>query len=183
VSLVGESSVGASNRRVEALVGLDAFRELAAERAIVSQLTSSLKTPKDQLASKIAELSEPQVAEKRIAQFEAKASRGHPGLAGAASAVGPFRVVAETLGAAASDDARARLQVRANASALVRSSRSAPRWQGAVVIVATDDVARASRREGRRSRKAPARRSAVAAAGVTTSPRAVERTRGRWRMR
>src|SRR6478736_1618361 len=50
VSLVGESSVGASNRRIEALVGLDAFRELAAERAIVSQLTSSLKTPRDQLA-------------------------------------------------------------------------------------------------------------------------------------
>ncbi|MBH9718685.1 alanine--tRNA ligase, partial [Burkholderia cepacia] len=45
INLVGESSVGASNRRVEALVGQDAFRELAAERAIVSQLTSSLKTP------------------------------------------------------------------------------------------------------------------------------------------
>src|SRR6185312_2364223 len=56
ISLVGESSVGASNRRVEALVGQDAFRELAAERAIVSQLTSVLKTPRENLPARIAEL-------------------------------------------------------------------------------------------------------------------------------
>ena len=30
-----------ANRRVEALVGIDAFRDLAAERAIVCQLTSN----------------------------------------------------------------------------------------------------------------------------------------------
>ena len=35
VNLVSESSVGSTNRRVEALVGLEAFRDLAAERAIV----------------------------------------------------------------------------------------------------------------------------------------------------
>ena len=45
VNLVSESSVGSTNRRVEALVGLEAFRDLAAERAIVSQLTSSLEDP------------------------------------------------------------------------------------------------------------------------------------------
>ena len=39
VNLVSESSVGSTNRRVEALVGLDAFRDLTAERAIVVQLT------------------------------------------------------------------------------------------------------------------------------------------------
>ena len=146
VSLVGESSVGASNRRVEALVGLDAFRELAAERAIVSQLTSSLKTPKDQLASKIAELSASlKSAEKRIAQFEAKALEGRiPALAGAASAVGPFRVVAETLGAAASgDDVRAlALQVRERVGAGAVVALGAEVAGRPVVIVATDDVAR-----------------------------------------
>ena len=49
VNLVSEQSVGSTNRRVEALVGLDAFRDLTAERAIVSQLTSTLKTPREQL--------------------------------------------------------------------------------------------------------------------------------------
>ncbi|MGA7149740.1 MAG: alanine--tRNA ligase, partial [Microbacterium sp.] len=73
INLVGEASVGASNRRVEALVGLDAFRSLAAERAIVSQLTSTLKTPRDQLAARIAELTASlKAAEKTIAAFESK---------------------------------------------------------------------------------------------------------------
>jgi alanyl-tRNA synthetase len=49
VNLISESSVGSTNRRVEALVGLEAFHDLAAERAIVSQLTSTLKTPREQL--------------------------------------------------------------------------------------------------------------------------------------
>src|SRR5690606_14721282 len=56
ISITSESSVGSSNRRVEALVGHDAFRELAAERAIVSHLTSTLKTPREQLTERIAEL-------------------------------------------------------------------------------------------------------------------------------
>lgn len=45
VNLVGESSVGSTNRRVEALVGLEGFRDLAVERTIVSQLSSALKAP------------------------------------------------------------------------------------------------------------------------------------------
>ena len=92
VNLVGESSVGASNRRIEALVGVDAFRELAAERAIVSQLTSSLKTPRDQLPERIADLAANlKAAEKRIAQFEAKERAGQvPAIADAARRVGAF---------------------------------------------------------------------------------------------
>src|SRR5690606_27713036 len=53
VNLVSESSVGSTNRRVEALVGIDAFKDLAAERAIVGQLTSTLKTPREQLPERI----------------------------------------------------------------------------------------------------------------------------------
>ena len=101
INLVGESSVGASTRRVEALVGLDAFRELAAERAIVSQLTSSLKTPKDQLPARIAELAASlKAAEKRISQFEAKALESRlPELAAALQAASalPVRLVDERL--------------------------------------------------------------------------------------
>ena len=74
INIVGESSVGASNRRVESLVGLDAFRRFAAERAIVSELTSTLKTRPEQLVDRVGELvASLKAAEKRIAAFEAKA--------------------------------------------------------------------------------------------------------------
>ncbi|MCW3494524.1 alanine--tRNA ligase [Microbacterium sp. SSM24] len=149
INLVGESSVGASNRRVEALVGLDAFRSLAAERAIVSQLTSSLKTPRDQLPARIAELTASlKTAEKKIAAFEAKALGDRvPALADTASRVGELVVVAESLGAAGSaDDVRAlALQVRerlgsaASVVALGAEVNGRP-----VVIVATNDAARAA---------------------------------------
>ncbi|MGC5169883.1 alanine--tRNA ligase [Microbacterium sp. DT81.1] len=106
ISLVGESSVGASNRRIEALVGQDAFRELAAERAIVSQLSSALKTPRDQLPGRIAELAASlKAAERKIAAYEARALAVRvPTLAGQAVPVGRFQLVADQVGAVASQD-------------------------------------------------------------------------------
>ncbi len=147
INLVGESSVGASNRRVEALVGLDAFRDLAAERAIVSQLTSSLKTPRDQLPARIAELTANlKAAEKRIAQFEARALADRaPELAATAVDAGAVRVVAQSLGTAASaDDVRTlALQVRdrlGDVPAVV--ALGAQLGERATVVVATNDAAR-----------------------------------------
>lgn len=147
ISLVGESSVGASNRRVEALVGLDAFRSLAAERALVSQLTSSLKAPREQLPARIAELqANLKAAEKKIAAFESKALGDRlPALAAGATRVGDTLVVAESLGTAASaDDVRSlALQVRERLG-----SEAAVVALGAVVndrpvvIVATNEAAR-----------------------------------------
>jgi alanyl-tRNA synthetase len=149
INLVGESSVGASNRRVEALVGLDAFRDLAAERAIVSQLTSSLKTPRDQLPARIAELTANlKAAEKRIAQYEARALADRvPQLAGTASNAGGVRVVAQSIGSAASaDDVRSlALQVRdrmGDGAAVV--ALGATLGERATVVVATNDAARAA---------------------------------------
>ena len=146
INLVGESSVGASTRRVEALVGLDAFRELAAERAIVSQLTSSLKTPKDQLAARVADLATSlKAAEKRIAQFEAKALESRlPELAATAQQIGAYRVVAQSLGTAASaDDVRTlALQIRERVGAGAVVALGADVGGRPIVIVATDDVAR-----------------------------------------
>jgi len=148
INVIGESSVGASNRRVEALVGQDAFRELATERAIVAQLTSSLKTPKDQLAARIAELSANlKAAEKKIAQFEAKALEGRiPALAAGAKATGAFRVVAESVGSAASaDDVRSlALQVRERVGGDAVIALGAEVSGRPVVIVATGDAARAA---------------------------------------
>ncbi|MEZ5214974.1 MAG: DHHA1 domain-containing protein, partial [Microbacterium sp.] len=148
INVIGESSVGASNRRVEALVGQDAFRELATERAIVAQLTSSLKTPKDQLAARIAELSANlKAAEKKIAQFEAKALEGRiPALAAGAKATGAFRVVAESVGSAASADAvrSLALQVRERVGGDAVIALGAEVSGRPVVIVATGDAARAA---------------------------------------
>jgi alanyl-tRNA synthetase len=106
ISLTGESSVGASNRRVEALVGIDAFRELTTERRLVGELTSALKTPKDKLAERIAELSTNlKRAEKQIAQFEAKQLQQRvPDLAASATTVGRVQLVAESLGEIGSAD-------------------------------------------------------------------------------
>ncbi|WP_404432867.1 alanine--tRNA ligase [Microbacterium lacus] len=149
INLVGESSVGASNRRVEALVGLDAFRSLAAERALVSQLTSTLKTPREQLPARIAELTASlKAAEKKIAAFEAKALGDRaPQLAGAATAVGNFRVVAENAGVAASgDDVRTlALQVRDRLGTDPAVVAIGAEVGGRpVVIVATNDAARSA---------------------------------------
>ena len=147
INLVGESSVGASNRRVEALVGLDAFRSLAAERAIVSQLTSSLKAPRDQLPARIAELQASlKAAEKKIAAFESRALADRlPQLAAGAANVGPYRVVAESIGTAASaDDIRSlALQVRERlGSDAAVVALGADLGGRPVVVVATNEAAR-----------------------------------------
>src|SRR5215467_27879 len=54
VKILGESSIGSGVRRVEALVGIDAFRFLARESVLVSQLTEQLKTPRADLADRIS---------------------------------------------------------------------------------------------------------------------------------
>ena len=149
INLVGESSVGASNRRVEALVGLDAFRSLAAERAIVSQLTSTLKTPRDQLPTRIAELqAQLRSAEKKIASFEAKALQTKaPELAATSTRAGAVSLVAQAIGHAASaDDVRSlALQVRDRlGSEPGVVALGAVVGERPVVVVATNDAARAT---------------------------------------
>ncbi|MFT4156934.1 MAG: alanine--tRNA ligase [Microbacterium sp.] len=149
VSIVGESSVGASNRRIEALVGQDAFRELAAERAIVSQLSASLKTPRDQLPERVADLAASlKAAQKRIAQFEAHERAGQvPAIADAAVRVGDFLIASQSLGEVASADdvrelvlgVRERLGSQAAVVALGAVVNGRP-----VVVIATNDAARSA---------------------------------------
>jgi len=147
ISLVSESSVGSTNRRVEALVGLEAFREFATERALVQQLTSTLKTPREQLADRIADLSaQLKAAEKKIAQFEAsRLSERVPTLVQAASPIGAYTVVAEHLGALGSaDDVRTlatsvRERLAAQAAVVVLAAEVGGK---ATVIVATTPAAR-----------------------------------------
>ena len=54
VKLLGESSIGAGVRRVEALVGLDAFRYLAREHVLVQQLAGEFKAQPEELPERIA---------------------------------------------------------------------------------------------------------------------------------
>ncbi|HOA87162.1 MAG: alanine--tRNA ligase [Microbacteriaceae bacterium] len=147
ISVVGEQSVGASNRRIESLVGMEAFRELAAERAIVGALTSSLKTPREQLPQRIAELTANlRAAEKKIAAFEARALMERvPALAAGASRAGGVALVADSLGTVGSADdlrslvlgVRDKLGTEAAVVALGAVVGERP-----VVIVATNEAAR-----------------------------------------
>jgi alanyl-tRNA synthetase len=54
VKLLGEASIGAGVRRVDALVGLDAFRFLAREHVLVNQLSSEFKAQPEELPDRIA---------------------------------------------------------------------------------------------------------------------------------
>jgi alanyl-tRNA synthetase len=79
VKLLGESSIGAGTRRVEALVGTDAYRFLAREAVLVSQLAEQLKAPKDELPERIEAL----IGRLRDAEKELEKLRAGQVLAGA----------------------------------------------------------------------------------------------------
>jgi alanyl-tRNA synthetase len=147
INLISESSVGSTNRRIESLVGLDAFKDLAAERAIVSTLTSTLKTPREQLPDRISELvTSLRAAEKRIAAFESsERSARVPAIVESAVRVGEYHLVAENIGSLnSSDDVRSlatsvreRLGSAASVVALAADVAGKP-----AVIVATNEAAR-----------------------------------------
>jgi alanyl-tRNA synthetase len=56
VKLLGEASIGSGVRRVEALVGTDAYDFLAREHAVVGQLTEALKVRPEELPERIASI-------------------------------------------------------------------------------------------------------------------------------
>ena len=58
VVVTSDSSVGAGNRRIEAMVGLEGFAYLARERDLVGQLTGLLKTTPDDLPARVGDLVE-----------------------------------------------------------------------------------------------------------------------------
>ena len=53
VKLLGESSIGAGVRRIEALVGMDAYHYLAREHTLLHLITEQLKTPAAELPERI----------------------------------------------------------------------------------------------------------------------------------
>lgn len=80
LALLNEASVGSGNRRVEALVGMDAFQHFAAERTLVSQLTDMLKVPSDQVPDRIsATLQKLKDTERELERLRAERLRAQAG--------------------------------------------------------------------------------------------------------
>ncbi|CAM3178202.1 alanine--tRNA ligase [Stackebrandtia soli] len=74
VVVTGESSVGAGQRRVEALTGFEAFQYLARERDLVTSLAAEVGAPRGELPDKIAALIQrAKDAEKELASLRAQA--------------------------------------------------------------------------------------------------------------
>jgi len=79
VKLLGESSIGSGVRRVEALVGNDAYRFLAREHVLVAQLSELLKTRPEDLPDRVSDLverlrgAEKEIERARVTQLLANA--------------------------------------------------------------------------------------------------------------
>jgi len=97
VTILGESSVGSGVRRVEAYVGLDSFRHLAKERALMAAVASSLKVPSDQVPERVANLVDRlRAAEKEIERMRLEKARAAAAEAVAgAERVGEVKLVAQ----------------------------------------------------------------------------------------
>ena len=99
VTILGESSVGSGVRRVEAYVGLDSFRHLAKERALMAGLASSLKVPSEEVPARVANLVERlKAAEKELDRMRlANARAAAANAAAGAEQIGKVRVVAQRM--------------------------------------------------------------------------------------
>ncbi|MDG4830340.1 alanine--tRNA ligase [Solwaraspora sp. WMMD1047] len=89
VKILSESSIGSGVRRVEALVGIDAFRFLAKEHLLVSRLAELYRVPTDQVADRV----EQTVTQLRDAEKELEKLRAQLVLGGAAALAAQARDV------------------------------------------------------------------------------------------
>jgi alanyl-tRNA synthetase len=95
VALGAESSVGSGSRRIEALVGIEAFRSLATERALVSRLADLVKVPTSGLESRIELIIEElKSTQKRLSVSEqAELSKRIPSWIDGAKQIGSVKLV------------------------------------------------------------------------------------------
>ncbi|WP_280460110.1 alanine--tRNA ligase [Nocardia carnea] len=96
ITLLGESSVGSGVRRVEAFVGLDSYRHLAKERALLAGVASMLKVPSDEVPGRVEQLVDRlKVAEKELERTKVAAVLSSAGsYADAAQRIGDVLLVA-----------------------------------------------------------------------------------------
>jgi alanyl-tRNA synthetase len=149
VKLLGEASIGSGVRRVEGLVGIDAFRFLARESVLVNQLTEQLKARPEELPERIANVvtrlrdAERELARLKSAQlFEASGN-----LAANAERIGEIALVAHRVpdGTDADSIRKFVLDVRSKFAApapavvaMIGTPADRP-----VVVIATNEAARA----------------------------------------
>ncbi|WP_026917829.1 alanine--tRNA ligase [Gordonia shandongensis] len=100
ITVIGESSVGSGTRRVEAYVGMDSFRYLSRERALMAGLAASLKVPSDQVPDRVEQLVlKLKEAEKTVEALRAEQARADvAGLIDSAVSAGDTLVVAGRVG-------------------------------------------------------------------------------------
>jgi alanyl-tRNA synthetase len=99
IKLLSESSIGSGVRRVEALVGLDAYRFLAREHVLVSQLAEQFKARPEELPERIGQTVEKlRAAEKELERLRGAQLLSSAGtLADQAEDVGGVALVAAAL--------------------------------------------------------------------------------------
>ena len=147
VKLLSESSIGAGVRRVEALVGVDAYRFLAREHVLLNSLTSLIKGSRtEELPERIADLlSKFKEIEKELAQVRSNAAMADISkFAAGAKEIDGATVISVRIpdGIAVDDLRKIALELRNRAAdsvvALVSVVDSKP-----VLVVAASDAARA----------------------------------------
>jgi len=147
IKLLGESSIGSGVRRVEALVGGDAYRFLAREHVLVAELSEALKARPEELPERVNDLVERlRTAEKEIERVRMTQILSAAGdLAKDARDVFGVRFVGHRVdGAGTGDVRRLALDIRGRMPpgepavvAIIGSSNCKP-----AVVVAVNDTAR-----------------------------------------
>ena len=133
IKLLGESSIGSGVRRVEALVGGDAYRFLAREHLLVAQLSEALKARPEELPERVNDIverlraAEKEIEKVRVAQLLAAGGE----LAAGAKDVSGVKLVAHRADGAGGGDVRTlALDVR---------GRLPVGQPGAVVVIGASD--------------------------------------------
>jgi alanyl-tRNA synthetase len=149
VKLLGESSIGSGVRRVEALVGGDAYQFLAREHVLVAQLSEALKVRPEQLPERVNDIVDRlRVAEKEIEKVRLQQLLAAGGeLAASAEDVGGVSFVGhEAAGAGGGDVRTLALDIRnrmpgdrPGVAAVIGSANGKPS-----VVVAVNDAGRAA---------------------------------------
>jgi alanyl-tRNA synthetase len=146
VKLLGESSIGAGVRRVEALVGVDAYSFLVREHILLNSLTALIKGARvEELPERVSTLiARMKDLEKEISQIRtSQALSSSSQLISTARKVGSYSVVVHDMGPGFSaDDLRTvTLDIRSKMPSSVVALTSAGD-EKVVLVVATDEAAR-----------------------------------------